>query len=178
MPRSAQRGVDDDAFGDVVRRETTVVFGFILRRVGDRSLTEDLTQETFLRAWRARRQFRGEDTQGEGSSMRGWLCSIAANVVRDHARRERRRPTEVREPEHGDIPVGGDLGDRVVQAEALDRLREALTALPVRQREMFLLRERDGLTYKEIAAALECPIGTVMSGLARARERLAAAVLG
>lgn len=179
MPRPGPRGVDDDAFTEVVHRESDVVFGFVLRRVGDRALAEDLAQETFLRAWRARAEFRGADDHGEGSSMRGWLCAIAANVVHDHARRQRRRPTEVPEPQHLDIPDGsGDVGDRVVQAESLARLRAALVALPPRQREMFLLRERDGLSYRDIAMALDCPVGSVMSGLSRARERLVRAVQG
>ena len=152
------------------------VYRYLVHLVGDRDLAEDLAQETFLRAWRSRADFRGEDAGGEGSSMRGWLCAIAANVVRDHARQQRRRPVEVPEPEHFDIPVGGDLGERVIQADALARMRVALAALPARHREMFLLRERDGLTYREIATALGCPIGSVMSGLSRARERLVAEV--
>lgn len=69
-----------------------------------------------------------------------------------------------------------DPSIRAEHAEAIERLRFALRTLPESHREMFLLRERDGLSYKEIAAVLECPIGTVMSGLARARERLLEAV--
>ena len=159
-----------DDFPEVVRAHADIVFGFVLRRVGDRALAEDLTQETFFRAWRGRAKLRDE------GSMRGWLCTIAANVVRDHARRVRRRPVEVAEPEHFDIPQGGDLAEHVVMAESVEQLRSALAALPARQREIFLLRERDGLTYQEIATVLDCPIGTVMSGLSRARERLLKAV--
>lgn len=176
MPQTQGRGVDEDSFAEVVRAHTPVVFGVVLRRVGDRSLAEDLTQETFLHAWRARSTFRGEDRLGAGTSMRGWLCAIAGNVVRDHARSQRRRPVEVPAPEHLDVPEVGDVADQVVQAEALSRVRDALVALPPRHREMFLLRERDGLSYKEIAVAMSCPVGSVMSGLSRARERLVAAV--
>lgn len=178
MPRVPRGDVDDEPFEDVVRANTPVVFGFVLRRVGDRSLAEDLTQETFLRAWRARRSFRGDDPGGEGSSMRGWLCAIAANVVRDNARRSSRRPAEVPAPEHFDIPTSGDVGDRLAEQEALGRFRDALVALPAHHREMFLLRERDGMSYREIATALDCPVGSVMSGLARARARLVEAVSG
>lgn len=165
------RPQDADAFTEVVREHGDAVFGFVFRRIGDRATAEDLAQEVFLRAWRARGGYRAE------GSMRGWLCVIAANVVRDHARRLRRRPSEVLEPEFVDVPDTADPAARAEAADALERLRAALAGLPPRHREMFLLRERDGLSYKEIAAALDCPIGTVMSGLARARERLLQAVV-
>ena len=168
MPNRPGTPADADDFASVVREHGDAVFGFVLRRVGGaRPLAEDLTQEAFLRAWRGRRGFREE------TSMRGWLCAIAANVVRDEARRRRRRPAEVPPPEHFDIP---DLSTDPAGFDALDRLRTALAALPVRQREMFLLRERDGLSYADIAALLDCPVGTVMSGLSRARARLVEAV--
>jgi RNA polymerase sigma-70 factor, ECF subfamily len=159
--------VDAAAFTNVVREHGGAVFGFALRRVGNRATAEDLAQETFLHAWRARASFRGE------TSVRGWLLAITANVVRDWARRARRRPAETLEAGFGDAAtMATDPGGRVETAEAIDRLRAALGLLSPRHREMFLLRERDGLSYKEIAAALAVPIGSVMSGLARARERL------
>jgi len=174
MPNQPGPPADADEFALVVRAHGDAVHGFVLRRVGGaRALAEDLTQEAFLRAWRGRRSFRGE------TSMRGWLCAIAANVVRDHARRERRRPAEVATPEWFDVPdLSGDASSGLAEHEGLDRLRTALAALPANQREMVLLRERDGLTYAEIAAALGCPVGTVMSGLSRARARLLEAVRG
>ncbi len=170
MPREPGVPDDADAFTDVVRAHGDAVFGFVLRRVGSRPLAEDLTQEAFLRAWRARRSFREE------TSVRGWLVAIAANVVRDDARRRRRRVAEVPEPEHLDVPAFDDPAERVSGNESLVALRDALAALSPRQREMFLLRERDGLSYADIAAALQCPVGTVMSGLSRARARLIEAV--
>ena len=158
---------DEAAFTLLVREHGRAVFGVVFRRVGDRALAEDLAQETFLRAWRARAQFRGGDT-----GARGWLCAIAANVARDHLRARRRRPLE-EDAVYSDIPSVKDDPASAAQASAsLEQLRAALAVLPAGQREMFLLRERDGLSYKEIAAVLRCPIGTVMSGLARARERL------
>ena len=170
MPADPGRSRDADAFTEVVRDHGDVVFGFVLRRVGDRGAAEDLTQEVFLRAWRAREGYRGD------GSVRGWLCVIAANVVRDHQRRQRRRPAEVLEPEFLDVADSGDAAGEYAAGAALELLRAALGELAPRHREMFLLRERDGLSYKEIAAALDCPIGSVMSGLARARERLLRAV--
>jgi RNA polymerase sigma-70 factor (ECF subfamily) len=172
MPSRPGVPADADDFAVVVREHGDAVFGFVLRRVGGaRALAEDLTQEAFLRAWRGRRGIREE------TSMRGWLCAIAANVVRDDARRRSRRPAEVPQPDWLDVPdASGDPSAVFAGAESLDRLRTALTALPANQREMFLLRERDGLSYADIAAALHCPVGTVMSGLSRARARLVEAV--
>lgn len=168
MPSKQGPPADADDFATVVREHGDAVYGFVLRRVGGaRPLAEDLTQEAFLRAWRGRRTFREE------TSMRGWLCAIAANVVRDDARRRRRRPAEVPQPEWFDVP---DRSGDPEQFDALERLRGALATLPANQREMFLLRERDGLSYADIAGALGCPVGTVMSGLSRARARLVAAV--
>jgi RNA polymerase sigma-70 factor (ECF subfamily) len=167
MPSQPGPPADADDFTHVVRAHGDAVYGFVLRRVGGaRALAEDLTREAFLRAWRGRRTVREE------TSMRGWLCAIAANVVRDHARAQRRRPAEVPPPEWLDVP---DLGADP-SSTALADLRNALAALPARQREMFLLRERDGLSYAGIAAALGVPVGTVMSGLSRARAALTEAV--
>lgn len=163
---------DPGAFEALVRDHAGAVFGFVLRRVGDRSRAEDLAQETFLRAWRAREGFRGEATS------RAWLMAIASNVIRDDARRRRRRPEEV-EPAFGDVPAtGADPAARAEHAEAIERLREALGQMNPAHREIFLLRERDGLSYAEIARVLRVPIGSVMSGLSRARERLLKAVEG
>jgi len=168
MPSTQGPPADADDFAMVVREHGDAVYGFVLRRVGGaRPLAEDLTQEAFLRAWRGRRTFREE------TSMRGWLCAIAANVVRDDARRRRRRPAEVPQPEWFDVP---DRSGDPEQFGALDRLRDALAHLPANQREMFLLRERDGLSYADIAHVLGCPVGTVMSGLSRARAKLVEAV--
>lgn len=164
---------DAAAFTDLVRSHGGAVFGFALRRVGDRTTAEDLAQETFLRAWRGRESYRGE------TSVRGWLLAITANVVRDWARRAKRRPAESLEPTFADVATGaGDPARRLEEAAAIEALRGALAGLSPRHRELFLLRERDGLTYKEIASALGIPIGSVMSGLARARERLIQAMEG
>ena len=171
--RAAGLPEDEAGFTALVREHGDAVFGLALRRVGDRGLAEDLAQETFLRAWRARASYRGE------TSVRGWLCTIAVNVVRDWARRRSRRPTESFEPVVVDVGSSADdPAARAEVAEAIERLRAALGLLPANHREMFLLRERDGLSYAEIASVLACPIGTVMSGLARARERLLEAVSG
>lgn len=148
------------------------VYRFTLRHTGNRGIAEDLAQETYVRAWRARSSYRGE------ASERAWLLAIAGNVVRDHARMRMRRAVESTHETPEVAAPGSDPAEHVEQAYALQRLQAALRALPEHHREMFLLRERDGLTYKEIAAVLAVPIGSVMSGLSRARERLIDAVEG
>jgi len=176
VERTAGDGIgrDEAAFAALVHRHAGAVFGFVLRRVRDRALAEDLTQETLLRAWRGRETYRGGDER-----MRGWLLAIAGNVVRDQARMRARRVAESPADAAGDLAAeGSDPAVRHEHAESIQRLRIALAALPENHREMFLLRERDGLSYKEIAEVLGCPVGSVMSGLARARERLMGAVEG
>jgi RNA polymerase sigma-70 factor (ECF subfamily) len=166
-----ERAGDEAAFSALVRDHGRTVFGVVFRRVGDRVIAEDLSQETFLRAWRARHEVRGE-------SVRAWLCAIAANVARDHMRARKRRPIED-DAVFFDIPTSADDPASTAEAgEALARLRTGLEKLPANHREMFLLRERDGLSYKDIATVMSVPIGSVMSGLARARERLLKAVNG
>jgi RNA polymerase sigma-70 factor, ECF subfamily len=166
-----ERAGDEAAFSALVKEHGRAVFGVVLRRIGDRATAEDLAQETFLRAWRARGEVRSE-------SVRGWLCAIAANVARDHLRARRRRPIEF-EARFTDIPsVADDPASSAEAAETFARLRTGLQRLPANHREMFLLRERDGLSYKEIAQIMSVPIGSVMSGLARARESLLKAVDG
>jgi RNA polymerase sigma-70 factor (ECF subfamily) len=155
------------AFTALVRDHLDVVFGLVLRRVGDRQLAEDLVQEAFLRAWRARASLRDPER------ARGWLCVIAANVVRDHVRARAARPAEVFDlGQAGHLAAGDDPAEAVAATETARALIEVLARLPAQHREMFVLRERDGLSYREIAAVMDCPIGSVMSGLARARERL------
>ena len=166
-------GPAEAAFAVLVREHSGAVLGFVRRRVRNPELAEDLVQETFLRAWKSKDSYRGD------ASQRGWLYAIAANVVRDWARRRGRRFEEVPLPEHVDLPApASDPAGDVVATEAAARLTSTLRELPANQREMFLLRERDGLSYREIADVLSCPVGTVMSGLARAREKLLRAVEG
>ena len=128
---------------------------------------EDVVQESFLRAFKSFDGFRGE-------RARPWLLAIVRNCC--HSWRRAARPRQVVEyvdEEHGS-PESGQRATDADAIEASDRakLRGALDQLLPEYREAIVLREIEGLTYKEIASVTGAPIGTVMSRLARARRRL------
>lgn len=128
---------------------------------------EDLVQEAFLRAFRAFAQFRG----GDG---RAWLLTIVRNTCYTWLRRE--RGGENREAFDEEIHSAGeetdDPEDLMLKNADSHLLRRALEELPDESREVIVLRELEGLSYKEIARIGAIPVGTVMSRLARARSRL------
>jgi RNA polymerase sigma factor (sigma-70 family) len=145
---------------------------------GNSHEAEDVTQEAFLRAFRFFGTFRGEDA-------RAWILKIVRNTYYTHLRRVRSRDesTEFEEELHsiaGDdsIPAMGraDMNPESILARVddLKLLDRALEALPTEFRAALVLRELEDLSYKQIAEALEVPIGTVMSRLARARRLLMA----
>lgn len=128
--------------------------------VGDPASADDLVQDTLERAWTKLHLFR------HGTDLRAWLFTVMHNV---HVNRLRAaRPTETLEEE---MP---ELAQRAAQGDALlvRDLERALAALPVAQREVLLLVALEDLSYEETARVLGIPIGTVMSRLARAREKL------
>jgi RNA polymerase sigma-70 factor (ECF subfamily) len=129
--------------------------------VGDRYVAEDLVQDTLERAWNKFSLWR------PGSDLRAWLFTIMHNVFVNEARRRRYEIEQLME----DVPP---VPVRATQSEQLE-LRDvdrALRSLPVDQREVLLLVAVEQLTYEEVSKALKIPIGTVMSRLSRARERL------
>lgn len=143
---------------------------YLTRRLGDRDWAEEVAQETFLRALR----------HGPVASERAWLFAVATNLVRDEARREARRRRHLTlltaEAEvEAEAAEGVDPFD--VHAEAEERAREralarrAVDALAERDRLALLMRE-EGLSYPEIAEALDLSVGSVGTTLARARRRL------
>ncbi len=141
-----------------------------LTRTADRA--DDLVQETYARALRGRAGFRLESF-----GMKAWLLRIMYNLHLNRAGRERRQPvaTEDAALEASSAGDGGDLPLAPASFEGMDeQLVRALDALPTEGRAVLLLWAVEGLSYKEIAATLDVPIGTVMSRLHRTRQRLAA----
>lgn len=134
--------------------------------VGDRAAADDLVQDTLERAWAKLHLFRG------GTDLRAWLFTVMHNVHVNQVRAA--RPTDALDEE---LP---ELAQRAVQGDALvvRDLERALAALPAAQREVLLLVALEDLSYEEAAQVLGIPIGTVMSRLARAREKLRVLMTG
>ena len=172
----AAAGGDEEAFHALVRRHERRLFNFIRISTGGDAESEDLAQDVFIRAFRSLDRFRG------GSSFKTWLFAIATNVVRTHLSRRPRwqvlrtmwsgRGRE-RDEDADEAPEpaarDGDLEQAIVQRDTIDR---ALASLAPDLRLVVTLRDVEGLDYREIAAALGVPIGTVESRLFRARQRL------
>ncbi len=172
LVRRAQRG-EIAAFNTLVIRHQNAAYSLAFRFLRSREAAEDVTQEAFLRAWRAIDTFRGE-------RFRSWLLRIVANAARDELRRGKRRPQrsldEARDdPDRASIdPVEPGLGPqaRAEQAELRQVLERALGELPEEWRMAVLLSDVHGLAYEEIAETTGVPLGTVKSRLSRARARL------
>jgi RNA polymerase sigma-70 factor (ECF subfamily) len=162
----AQRG-DRAGQAALVERYQRPVFAMLSRMVGrDRALVEDLAQETFLRALRALPRF----------SIRGparlstWIVTIATRLALDHLRR---RSPSLEDGAEGALPAVLPGPDQDIHRRAMAvALTEAVQGLGAPFRAAFLLREVHGLSYEEIAAALEIDPGTVKSRLSRARAAL------
>lgn len=134
--------------------------------VGDRAAADDLVQDTLERAWSKL------DLWQRGSDMRAWLFGIMHNIRINQVRKPV-LPTVSLEDENIDIPGAPDNGP----LEMRD-LESALKLLPVEQREVLLLVGLENMTYEEVARALGIPAGTVMSRLARGRDKLRAIMEG
>jgi len=161
---------DAEAFGDLYQRHARAVQSYCLWRTADLQAAEDATATVFLEAWRKR-----ERLTLSTDSAAPLLLGIANNVVRRQWRNQRRY-RDALERVRGVGPTPNDLeAEAIARLDAIQRLREggeAIRKLPRREREVLALLAWSDLSYGEIAAALELPIGTVRSRLARARTRL------
>lgn len=142
---------------------------FLRARCGDADLTEDLLQEVALRLVQAAARLDG------GRNVRGYLFRTASNVWRDHLRRElvrRRAADQPGEEESRTAPADA----HVLELELNAAVREAVAALPPAQREVVELRHKTGLTFREIAVRLGRPLGTVLSQMRTALQRIEVAI--
>src|SRR5262245_56040205 len=166
--RESQQG-NTRAFGQIVRCYQRAVHRLaysLTRNLGD---ADDVTQETFLRAWQAIGRFR------VGEPLYPWLARIAMNAAFSLMRRRKRRPEVALEPlvESGAQWAGADdPAENAAAGERDERLARAYDALSEEHRAVLALRVVEDLSYDEIARALEVPVGTVMSRLSRARADL------
>jgi RNA polymerase sigma-70 factor (ECF subfamily) len=160
---------DHDAFARIFDRHADLVFKFARRRVGDRTIAEDITSQVFLETWRRR-----EDVTLLDGSLRAWLVGVARNLQRRHWRTNERRnraidrmatPVDTSDPSEAIVDHLGAIDDLASVRKKFDLLSEA-------HREVLLLAVWEELSYDEIAAVLDVPVGTVRSRLARARQKL------
>jgi RNA polymerase sigma-70 factor (ECF subfamily) len=154
------------AFEEIVKRYERRVYGIALRIVRRHEVADDVAQEAFMRAHQALSTFDLARPFGP------WICRIAANLAINHVRSPEAREEPLPEG-HAETPspARGAL-DLVLEREAREVLERALLGLPAEQRAVFALRTFEELSYREIADALGISMGTVMSRLSRARERL------
>ena len=165
---------DQRAFELLVIKYQRRIERLIGRMVRDTDIIQDIAQETFIRAYRALHQFRGD------AQFYTWLHRIAVNTAKNHlAAHNRRPPTD-------DIEIGDaeqfDSGTRLRDTDTPERelmrqeleqtVMKAVSALPEELRSAITMREVEGLSYDEIAQKMGCPIGTVRSRIFRAREAI------
>jgi RNA polymerase sigma-70 factor (ECF subfamily) len=160
--RKAQRG-DERAFSIIVHAYETPVFNYVLRLVGNRELAEDLTQEVFLRVYRGLPRFSGR------SKFTTWLFQVAKNRVLDELRASERRPRPVA---LDDAPPLEVLDAPIERGETVDALWRAIEALNPDLKMALLLRDVIGLSYTEIADALEITLATVKWRIYKSREEV------
>jgi RNA polymerase sigma factor (sigma-70 family) len=159
MPRS---------FEEVVLPHLDAAFNYARWLTKNDADAEDVVQDAYVRALRFFSSLRGEDA-------RAWLFAIVRNTWYGRFPRRAGSPVITAADEDADNRADGSLDPeaQLIQQQTVEQVRQALETLPTDFREVLVLRELEGLSYKEIAAIVGIPLGTVMSRLARARERLA-----
>ena len=168
-----QKG-DKGAFDLLMLKYQHKIVNLVMRYVRDPELALDISQEAFIKAYRALPRFRGD------SAFYTWMYRIAVNTAKNHLAAQRRRPMDVeldlQDPEQYDLhaklketdtPEGVTLSN-----ELKETVERAIAALPEDLRTAIILRELEGMSYEEIAETMECPVGTVRSRIFRARDAI------
>lgn len=170
---------DRDAFNLLVLKYQRKVSRLVGRLVRNPDEADDVVQEAFIKAYRALPQFRGD------SAFYTWLYRIAVNTAKNHLVGQGKRPISLSEltsndgdEESFELPVVSTDNNtpeaELMSKQVVEAVNRAVSALPEELRTALNLREIDGLSYEEIAEAMNCPIGTVRSRIFRAREAVAA----
>jgi RNA polymerase sigma-70 factor (ECF subfamily) len=175
LVRRVQRG-DKGAFDALVLKYQHKLVKLVMRYVRNPSEAEDIAQEAFIKAYRALPQFRGD------SAFYTWLYRIAINTAKNAVVSRDRSPIEYNIDRSDATEESYDMQGRMKDSETpeglvlTDEIRRtvnaAIDALPEDLRTAIVLRELEGLSYEEIAAAMDCPVGTVRSRIFRAREAI------
>jgi len=173
LVRRVKKG-DKQAFDLLFSRYQHKILNLVSRYLRDQQDVEDVTQEAFIKAFRALPRFRGE------SAFYTWLYRIAINTAKNHLVARSRRPPGVDvDIDDAEFMDGTDVLRESESPEAVlsrDELAEVINAtlseLPDDLRSAVTLREFDGLSYEQIAEIMDCPVGTVRSRIFRAREAI------
>lgn len=161
------QGGDPEAFSQLVERHQTMVYRLALGKTGSPQDAEEVTQTAFLKAWQGLRTFQGK------AAFSTWLYRLTANTAVDLLRRRREPALSLDDPDLPPIPDQAPSPEELSMAAERRRLLwQAIDQLPESHRLPLVLRELEGLSYREIARALDLEEGTVKSRLARGRLML------
>jgi RNA polymerase sigma-70 factor (ECF subfamily) len=174
---------DDEALRELIEKHQGAVYGTIAKMLGDPAEAQDLAQQVFIRVYRAAKTYRAT------AQFKTWMFTIVRHLVfNEHRRRSRGLFISLSPPEnesgHGGMPSGLDLQDMVnktpdqnlLQEEMLQKVDEAIRALPEQQRLAIILRRYDEFSYEQIAEILKTSVPSTKSLLFRARETLRVAL--
>lgn len=160
---------DEEAFRILVERHQSKVYHLLLGMLRDEDQAQELTQETFVKAWKGLPAFRGDST------LWTWLYRIAYHTALDFLRKKKRQEDlVVLEETGGELPKGpeNDPLELVIKRDKEEDLHQALSRLSFRQRAVLILYYFQGLSYREIAAVTRRPLGSIRADLHRGKERL------
>ena len=173
LVKRVQKG-EKGAFDLLVLKYEHKIVNLVMRYVRDPETALDISQEAFIKAYRALPRFRGD------SAFYTWLYRIAVNTAKNHLASQRRRPMDVeldlQDPEQYGLHAKlkeTDTPEAISLSQELQEILErAIHALPDDLRTAIILRELDGMSYEEIAETMDCPVGTVRSRIFRARDAI------
>mgnify|MGYP001195060714 FL=1 len=175
LVEKAQKG-DKKAFGMLVEKYQRRLNRLLSRMVRDQSEIEDIVQDSFIKAYRAINNFRGD------SAFYTWLYRIGINTAKNHLVKLGKRPKAMNDVEIEDIENFEDAQDlrnletpesSMMSSQIVTAVNQTIESLPEELKQAISLREMDGLSYEEISELMNCPIGTVRSRIFRAREAIA-----
>jgi RNA polymerase sigma-70 factor (ECF subfamily) len=173
LVKRVQKG-DKGAFDLLVLKYEHKIVNLVMRYVRDPETALDISQEAFIKAYKALPRFRGD------SAFYTWLYRIAVNTAKNHLAALRRRPADIeldlQDPDqyglHAKLKETDTPEAVSLSQELQETLERAIQALPDDLRTAIVLRELDGMSYEEIAQTMDCPVGTVRSRIFRARDAI------
>jgi RNA polymerase sigma-70 factor (ECF subfamily) len=173
LVKRVQKG-DKGAFDLLVLKYEHKIVNLVMRYVRDPETALDISQEAFIKAYRALPRFRGD------SAFYTWLYRIAVNTAKNHLAALRRRPSDIeldlQDPDqyglHAKLKETDTPEAVSLSQELQETLERAIQSLPDDLRTAIVLRELDGMSYEEIAQTMDCPVGTVRSRIFRARDAI------